>query len=46
MDITCPELELVDQTSDYGSKDNSENEDIEIKGFCSIFSHLDGKGEI
>ena len=36
MDITCPELELVDQTSDYGSKDNLENEDIEIKGFCFL----------
>ena len=43
-DLTCPSL-LIEEDSDYGSRDTSDNDDIVIGGFCTIFSHLDGKGE-
>ena len=44
-DLTCPSL-LTAETSDYGSRDTSDNDGIVIDGFCTIFSHLGGKGEI
>ena len=44
-DLTCPSL-LIEEDSDYGSRDTSDNDDFVIGGFCTIFSHLDGKGEI
>ena len=43
-DLTCPSL-LIEEDSDYGSRDTSDNDDFVIGGFCTIFSHLDGKGE-
>ena len=42
-DLTCPSL-LIEEDSDYGSRDTSDNDDFVIGGFCTIFSHLDGKG--
>jgi hypothetical protein len=46
MDATCPELvPLNESTSDYGSRETSVNENV-IDGFCTIFTQLDGKGEI
>ena len=40
-DLTCPSL-LIEEDSDYGSWDNDY---FVIGGFCTIFSHLDDKGE-
>ena len=45
MNITCPELATIEETSDYGSKENSSSEDATIEGFCTVFSHLGQKGE-
>ena len=38
MDITCPSLALTEETSDYGSRDNSNNEEqLEVfSGFCTL----------
>ena len=51
MDLTCPEYGIntfceETLTSDYGSRDHSENEDNTISSFCTIFSYLGGTGEI
>jgi hypothetical protein len=46
MDATCPELvPMNESTSDYGSRETSVNENV-IDGFCTIFTHMDGTGEI
>ena len=45
-DISCPDLAKLEVTSDYGSRENSDMEDICIEGFCSLYSHLGGKGKI
>ena len=42
MDITCPELVPIEVTSDYGSRDTSDN--FCIGGFTTIYSHLGGAG--
>ena len=39
-DITCPNFE---ETSDYGSRDNSGSEEQTISGFTIIYSNLEGK---
>ena len=45
MELTCPELEMVDadNDSDYASKDTSKTDDFVIGGFCLIFPQLDSK---
>ena len=47
MELTCPELEMVDtdNDSDYATKDTSKTVEFVIGGLCSIFSHLDGEGD-
>ena len=37
MDITCPELEAMDGTSDYGSRETSGNDESKVQGFCTLF---------
>ena len=44
MDATCPELSKIDITSDYGSRDNSDNADLPLAGLTTIYSHFGGKG--
>ena len=34
MDITCPEYEAIEATSDYGSRETSGAEADPIMGFC------------
>ena len=38
-DITCPNFE---ETSEYGSRENSGSEEMDIAGFTTIFSNLEG----
>ena len=45
MDLTCPELINL-TTSDYGSRETSNNEEVIIEGFCRMFTTVDGKGEL
>ena len=45
MDLTCPELVNV-STSDYGSRETSNNEGVTIEGFCAMFTTIGGKGKI
>ena len=45
MDLTCPELVNV-TTSDYGSRETSTTEEVNIEGFCTMFTTIGGKGEI
>ena len=47
MDNSCPDLvPIVDETSDYGSRDTSDNDDFSIWGFCAVFSHIGSKGAL
>ena len=38
-DITCPNFE---ETSEYGSRENSGSEEMDIAGFTTILSNLEG----
>ena len=41
MDSTCPELAPIsDQTSDYGSRETSLNDQYPIDGFLKMYCHL------